>query len=136
MSFGKFSFASLILKLSSIIKWGLVGSLTFAIDYFLFIVFFTKTDSVIASNMISSLIATSFNYSAHYFWTFKSSEIHSKSVTKYLLNLFVWFITSTILIKLLILAGTDPKLAKLAPLFFIAPINYFILHHLIFKGKS
>ena len=119
----------------SMIRWSLVGITTTAIDYLLFILLYGITHSVYISNFLSAVVATSLNYLTHHKWTFKSQEKYSKSGIKYLLNLIFWWVVSTSIIKILVASGFDPKIAKLAPLIFIVPINYFVLNHLIFKTK-
>jgi hypothetical protein len=45
-------------------------------------------------------------------------------------------VVSTLIIKGLIVINFDPKIAKLIPILVIAPINYFVLNHLVFKKKG
>jgi len=120
----------------SMLRWMLVGVLTNALDYLIFIFLYHKIEMVLISNFISSFIATSINYLTHHKWTFKSDQNHSKSGTKYLINLIFWWIISTISIKALIVLNVNPKIAKLLPILIIAPINYFVLNHFVFKKKS
>jgi putative flippase GtrA len=120
----------------SMIRWGLVGSTTTLTDYILFLSFYYSTNSVFISNLISSFVATSVNYVAHHRWTFRSKQNHAKSGFKYILNLLVWWLISTSIIKALVVLNVDPRLAKLVPLIFIVPINYFVLNHIVFKKKS
>ena len=120
----------------SMIRWMLVGFFTTATDYLLFISLYGPIDSVVISNFISGFVATSINYYTHHRWTFKSEQNHSKSGTRYLLNLIFWWIVSTLTIKALIVLDIDPKIAKLLPILVIAPINYFVLNHIVFKKKS
>ena len=117
------------------VRWGAVGLTTFVIDYSVFITLFQLTSSVLISNLISMSIATSFNYYTHHRWTFKSDQNHAKSSLKYLVNLIFWWLVSTSAIKGLIVMDIDPKIAKLIPIIFIAPINYFVLNKLVFKKK-
>jgi len=119
----------------SFIRWGLVGTLTTILDYILFLIFFKFLNSVFIANLFSGIIATSINYKSHHKWTFKSSSKHSNSGIRYVANLIFWWLVSTSIIKILILAGIDPKLAKLIPLFIIVPINYFILNIFVFKNS-
>ena len=121
---------------SSMIRWGAVGITTFAIDYIIFLALFDLSNSVFLANLISVTVATSFNYYTHHKWTFKSEQNHSRSGVKYLINLFFWWIISTSVIKTLVVFGIDPKLAKLAPLVLIVPINYFVLNKIVFKQKN
>ena len=120
----------------SILRWMLVGFFTTATDYLIFISLYGPIDSVVISNFISGFVATSINYYTHHRWTFKSEQDHSKSGARYLLNLIFWWVVSTLAIKALIVLEIDPKIAKLLPILVIAPINYFVLNHIVFKKKN
>jgi putative flippase GtrA len=120
----------------SMIRWIIVGIFTTSSDYFIFISLYGPIDSVVIANFISALVATSLNYYSHHRWTFKSEQTHSKSGIRYFINLVFWWVISTLLIKGLIEIDVDPKIAKLIPILIIAPINYFILNHLVFKKKN
>jgi len=120
----------------SMIRWGLVGLTTTAIDFFLFTSLYYTINSVFISNLISATAATSINYAAHHRWTFRSEQNHSKSGIKYLLNLIFWWLVSTSIIKTLVVLSIDPRIAKLIPLILIVPVNYFVLNHLVFKKKA
>jgi len=120
----------------SMIRWGLVGITTTLIDYLLFISLYGLIKSVFIANLISATVATCINYLAHHRWTFRSEQNHSRSGLKYLLNLIFWWLVSTTVIKLLVDAGIDPRIAKLVPLVLIVPVNYFVLNHLVFKKKT
>jgi putative flippase GtrA len=120
----------------SMLRWMLVGVLTTATDYLIFVSLYGPIDSVVISNFISGFVATSINYYTHHRWTFKSEQEHSKSGTRYLLNLIFWWVISTLTIKALIILEIDPRIAKLLPILVIAPINYFVLNHIVFKKKS
>jgi putative flippase GtrA len=120
----------------SMLRWGAVGMTTTVIDYILFIFLYGPTSSVYLANLVAASIATSLNYYTHHRWTFKSEQHHSRSGFKYLLNLTFWWIVSTSIIQALVILNIDPKIAKLAPLIFIVPVNYFVLNKLVFKKKS
>ena len=120
----------------SMIRWIIVGVITTATDYILFISLYGPIDSVVIANFISAFVATSLNYYSHHKWTFRSDQDHSKSGVRYFINLVFWWVISTLLIKGLIVIDFDPKIAKLIPILVIAPINYFVLNHLVFKKKS
>lgn len=120
----------------SVIRWGSVGVTTFVIDYLIFIFLFEVIESVFLANLISASVATIINYYAHHSWTFKSDQQHSSSSLKYLLNLFFWWFVSTSIIQALVVSNIDPKIAKLAPLVLIIPINYFVLNKMVFKKKT
>ena len=120
----------------SMIRWSTVGLITNAIDYFLFINLYGPIESVFIANLISASVATSINYFTHHRWSFKSDQNHSNSGAKYLLSLIFWWLVSTSIIKALVVLDIDPKIAKLAPLIVIVPVNYFVLNFLVFKKKS
>ena len=120
----------------SMIRWGLVGLTTTAIDFFLFTSLYYTINSVFISNLISATVATSINYAAHHRWTFRSEQNHSRSGIKYLLNLIFGWLVSTSIIKTLVVLNIDPRIAKLIPLILIVPVNYFVLNHLVFKKKA
>jgi putative flippase GtrA len=120
----------------SMLRWGTVGLLTTLVDYFLFITLYGPIKSVFIANLISASVSTSINYFTHHRWTFKSEQNHSKSGTKYLITLGFWWLVSTSIIKTLVVLNIDPKIAKLVPLIFIVPVNYFVLNFLVFKRKN
>ena len=120
----------------SMLRWGTVGILTTALDYLLFVNLYGPINSVFIANLISASIATSINYFTHHRWTFKTNQNHSKSGAKYLLNLIFWWLVSTSVIKVLVELDIDPKIAKLAPLILIVPINYFVLNFIVFKRNN
>ena len=119
----------------SMLRWGMVGLFTTAVDYLLFVNLYEPINSVFIANLISSTVATSINYYTHYRWTFKSEQNHSRSGVKYLLTLTFWWLVSTSIIKALVVLNIDPKIAKLVPLIIIVPVNYFVLNYLVFKKK-
>jgi len=119
----------------SMLRWGMVGLFTTAVDYLLFVNLYGPINSVFISNLISTAAATSINYYTHHRWTFKSEQNHSRSGVKYLLNLTFWWLVSTTIIKALVVLDIDPKIAKLIPLIIIVPVNYFVLNYIVFKKK-
>jgi putative flippase GtrA len=120
----------------SMLRWGTVGIFTTTVDYLLFINLYGPINSVFIANLISAAVATLINYFTHHRWTFKSEQNYSRSGIKYLLNLTFWWLVSTSIIKVLVVLNIDPKIAKLAPLIVIVPVNYFVLNYLVFKKKS
>jgi putative flippase GtrA len=103
---------TLIKKYGSMWRWALVGITTTVIDYLIFISIYSVITSVLIANFCAGLFSITFNYLAHYFWSFKSQADHSKSGLKYLLNLLIFWSAGTLLLKVLITAGIDPKIAK------------------------
>ena len=124
---------SLIKKYGSMWRWALVGITTAVIDYFIFISIYSVITSVFIANFFAGLFSISFNYLAHYFWSIKTQDDHSKSGLRYLLNLVIFWSTGTLLLKVLISTGIDPKIAKLIPIPFIAPLSFLSLKFIVFK---
>ncbi len=118
------------------LRWAAVGITTTAIDYLIFISLYGPTNSVFGANLAAAIVATVFNYLTHHRWTFKSNQQHSTSGVKYLLNLSFWWIVSSSIIKALLVLGVDPRVAKLVPLVFIVPVNYFVLNKIVFRKKA
>ena len=127
---------SLIKRYGSMLRWALVGITTTVIDYLIFIAMYSVIASVLIANFVAGLFSITFNYLAHYSWSFKSEIDHGKSGTKYLINLVTFWSLSTLLLKGLITAGIDPKIAKLIPIPFIAPLSFLSLKFFVFKKKT
>jgi putative flippase GtrA len=126
---------SLVKRYGSMWRWAIVGTTTFFIDYLLFIGMYSVITSVLVANFLAGLFSITFNYLAHYFWSFKSEADHGKSGSKYLLNLIIFWSLGTLFLKGLITAGIDPKIAKLIPTPFIAPLSFLSLKFFVFKKK-
>jgi len=120
-------------RYGSLFRWALVGVTTTVIDYIIFISLYSVITSVLVANFFAGLVSIGFNYSAHYFWSFKSQTDHTKSGLKYLINLITFWSISTLLLKILITSGLDPKIAKLIPIPIIAPLSFLSLRFLVFK---
>jgi putative flippase GtrA len=116
-------------------RWALVGTATTIIDYLIFIGMYPVITSVLVANFLAGLFSITFNYLAHYFWSFKSEADHGKSGSKYFINLIIFWSLGTLLLKGLITAGIDPKIAKLIPIPFIAPLSFLSLKFFVFKKK-
>jgi putative flippase GtrA len=120
-------------KCGSLLRWAIVGAATAVIDYIIFISMYSVITSVFVANFFAGLVSLGFNYSAHYFWSFKSQTDHTKAGLKYLINLITFWSISTILLKILIASGLDPKIAKLMPIPIIAPLSFISLRFFVFK---
>jgi putative flippase GtrA len=127
---------TLFKKYGSIWRWALVGVTTTIIDYIMFISVYSVITSVLVANFSAGLVSIGFNYSAHYFWSFKSQTDHSKAGVKYLINLITFWSISTLLLKILITSGFDPKIAKLMPIPIIAPLSFISLRFFVFKKAN
>ena len=127
---------SLFEKYGSLWRWALVGATTALIDYVIFISVYSVIISVLIANFISGLVSLSFNYRAHYFWSFKSQTDHTKAGLKYLINLISFWSISTLLLKILITSGFDPKIAKLIPIPIIAPLSFISLRFFVFDRAN
>jgi putative flippase GtrA len=120
----------------SLLRWALVGVTTALIDYVIFISMYSVIISVLAANFLAGVVSLSFNYSAHYFWSFKSQTDHTKAGLKYLINLITFWSISTVLLKMLISSGIDPKIAKLIPIPIIAPLSFISLRFFVFNKAN
>ena len=130
------SINSLITKYGSMLRWALVGITTTVIDYLIFVAIYSVITSVLIANFFAGLFSISFNYLAHYSWSFKSEVDHGQSGAKYLINLVTFWSLSTLVLKGLITSGIDPKIAKLIPIPFIAPLSFLSLKFFVFKKKT
>jgi putative flippase GtrA len=126
---------SLVKRYGSMWRWAIVGTITVVIDYFIFLGMYSVITSVLVANFVAGLFSITFNYLAHYFWSFKSEADHGKSGSKYFINLVIFWSLGTLLLKGLITAGIDPKIAKLIPIAFIAPLSFLSLKFFVFKKK-
>jgi putative flippase GtrA len=127
---------TLIKKYGSMWRWASVGTTTAVIDYLIFISMYSVIVSVLVANFCAGVFSITFNYLAHFFWSFKSQANHSKSGAKYLLNLVIFWSAGTLLLKGLITAGIDPRIAKLIPIPFIAPLSFLTLKHFVFTSSE
>ena len=123
-------------KYGSLWRWALVGVATAVIDYIIFISIYSVITSVLVANFFAGLVSIGFNYSAHYFWSFKSQTDHTKAGLKYLINLITFWSISTLLLKILITSGFEPKIAKLMPIPMIAPLSFMSLRFFVFKKAN
>ena len=127
---------NLFKRYGSIWRWALVGVTTTVVDYVIFISIYSVITSVLVANFFAGLVSIGFNYSAHYFWSFKSKTDHTKAGLKYLINLITFWSISTLLLKILITSGLDPKIAKLMPIPIIAPLSFISLRFFVFKKAN
>ena len=117
-------------------RWFIVGSATFLIDTALFLLAFSLTDIVIASNLFSGAIATLFNYLSHYHWSFASDREHKQSTLIYLVFFFIFAFLGTSLVVNLVNSGLEPAFAKVGTALIIAPISFFIMKFVTFRRRS
>ena len=127
---------SIFERYGSLLRWALVGVTTALIDYVIFISMYSLIISVLVANFISGLVSLSFNYSAHYFWSFKSQTNHTKASLKYLIHLITFWSISTLFLKILITSGFEPKIAKLIPIPIIAPLSFISLRYFVFDRAN
>ena len=118
------------------LRWIVIGVTTFSIDYILFLSLYKISNSVVISNFFSAGLATLLNYILNYNWSFHSEKIKVKSSIKYFLNLIFWWLISTTIIATLISYKVSPEMAKIAPMIFIVPVNYFILKLFVFRDNK
>jgi putative flippase GtrA len=117
-------------------RWFIVGSATFLIDTALFLLAFSLTDIVIASNLFSGAIATLFNYLSHYHWSFASDREHKQSTLLYLAFFFLFLFLGTTLVTTFVNSGLEPAFAKVGSALITAPISFFIMKFITFRRSS
>ena len=127
---------TLINKYGPMWRWVIVGITTAVIDYIVFISMYSAVNSVLIANFCAGLLSITFNYFAHYFWSFKSEANHLKSGIRYLFNIVIIWVISTLLLNVLITEGIEPKIAKLIPMLLIAPLNFLSLRFFVYKKKT
>lgn len=117
------------------VRWLIVGVTSLVIDIFGFAFGFKITKSIFTANFIAATLSTSFNYMAHYFWTFSSRGSHIQTILKYYLNIsFIW-IVSSLLIKYLVINHFDALTAKILSLLIILPLNFFTLKLFVYQNQ-
>jgi putative flippase GtrA len=117
-------------------RWFIVGSATFLIDTGLFLLAFSLTNVVIASNLFSGVIATLFNYLSHYHWSFASDREHKQSTLIYLAFFFIFLFLGTTLVATFVNSGFEPAFAKVGSALITAPMSFFIMKFITFKGRK
>ena len=117
-------------------RWFIVGSATFLIDTGLFLFVLSLTDVVIASNLFSGVIATLFNYLSHYHWSFASNRKHKQSTLIYLAFFFIFLFLGTTLVATFVNSGFEPAFAKVGSALITAPMSFFIMKFITFKGRK
>ena len=120
----------------SSVRWFLVGSATFVIDTSIFVTAFHITNQTIPSNLLSGVIATTFNYFSHYHWSFASNRNHRQSTILYLTFFFIFLFLGTSILNFLINQGVMPLFAKVGTAAFTAPISFFIMKFVTFRRSS
>jgi len=117
-------------------RWFIVGSATFLIDTGLFLLAFSLTNIIIASNLFSGVIATLFNYLSHYHWSFASDREHKQSTLIYLAFFFIFLFLGTTLVATFVNSGFEPAFAKVGSALITAPMSFFIMKFITFKGRK
>jgi len=118
-------------------RWFLTGSLSFGIDYLIFLQLYKRDflwGSVALINAISFSIASGFNYFAHYKWTFRSSVETSAAFARYCFHLLILWIFGTLILKFTLHLGLAPDIAKMLPIIATVPISFVSLKHFVFQG--
>jgi putative flippase GtrA len=124
--------SNFLFRFESMHRWALVGAMTFLIDYVLFLTIYSANNSIYIANFCSGLISITFNYSAHYIWSFKSYSHHSRTGFKYLVNLILFWTLGTLILKSLII-NLEAKYAKLISIPIIAPLSFLSLKFFVFR---
>ena len=117
-------------------KWLSVGFSSLILDISIFTFVFHRTENVLLSNSLAALCSTTFNYSMHYFWTFSSKTKHRDSLLRYVLNILFLWAAGTGLIRIFVMSGFSPFMAKLLSMILVLPVNYFVLRFFVYNYKN
>jgi len=117
------------------IKWSLVGSISLFLDIGVFTYSYYLLEIVITSNLLAAAISTSFNYLAHYFWTFDSVAEHRSTLKRYLLNLLFLWVTGSLIIEILLSNGVSEVFSKIMSMSILLPFNFFVLRKYVYFEK-
>lgn len=118
------------------IKWLFVGSMSLLLDIFVFTYSYYLIEMVFVSNFIAAVISTAFNYLAHYFWTFDSVSAHRNILMRYFLNILFLWVTSSLIIEVLISNGLGEVLSKVLSMCILLPFNFFVLRKYVYINPS
>ncbi len=118
------------------IKWLLVGSTSLLLDIVVFTYSYYLIEIVFVSNFIAAMISTSFNYLAHYFWTFDSVSAHRNTLMRYFLNILFLWVTSSLIIEVLISNGLGEVSSKVLSMCILLPFNFFVLRKYVYFNPS
>jgi len=120
----------------TLFKWASVGSFSLFLDIAIFALSYYFSSSVVVSNLIAAMASTSFNYFAHYFWTFQTRSNHKQSLSRYVLNIGFLWVVSTCLIQVFIEFEITAIKAKVLSLLVVLPLNYISLSKFVYKIRA
>jgi putative flippase GtrA len=118
------------------IKWSLVGSISLFLDIGVFTYSYYLIEIVMVSNLLAAVISTSFNYLAHYFWTFNSVREHQSTLKRYLLNIVFLWVTGSLIIEILLSNGVSEVTSKAISISILLPFNYFVLRKYVYLERN
>ena len=118
------------------IKWSFVGSVSLLLDIGVFTYSYHLIEIVTISNFVAAVFSTTFNYLAHYFWTFNSVKEHGSTLKRYLLNIAFLWVTGTLIIEILFSNGVSEVSSKAISMSIILPFNYFVLRKYVYFNSS
>lgn len=118
---------------TTFVKWVVVGGTSLLIEIGGFAISFKFLQSILLANLVAVTLSTTFNYTLHYFWTFKSIDRHGRVVFKYYSSVFFLWILSSFLIQTLTENYFEPVLAKIITLGLMLPLSYIILRFFVYK---
>ena len=117
------------------IKWSFVGSISLLLDIGVFTYTYQLIEIVTISNFVAAVFSTTFNYLAHYFWTFNSVTKHRSTLKRYLLNIVFLWATGSMVIIILLSNGVSEVFSKAISMSILLPFNYFVLRKYVYFEK-
>ncbi len=109
------------------------STLSFLVDYGLYVIIVAFSKSVVLSNVIARVISSTFNYTLNKKMVFKDKNNVSKSIFKYyLLAIFILLVNTSILYLLVSVLGLNKYISKLIVEVVLFMISYRIQKKYIF----
>ena len=124
-----------VILFNSLFKWAVTGGFTFFIDFVIFVSLFKVTNLVAFSNLVSTVVSLIFNYLGHQFWSFDLKQRLKSTLAKYVINSMVFWLFSTLILKLLIMNQIDPRIAKVIPILLLALPSFYSLKRFVFSAN-
>lgn len=122
------------------LRYLLVGSITFAVEYIVFYILYVFLHwNLLLANSLSFGVGLTTSFSLNRVWAFKQQEfqrsVHHQAALYTVLAITNLLINNAI-VALLKFAGLDPRIGKIAAIATIALWNFIIFRTVIFREKK
>jgi putative flippase GtrA len=124
-------------KHKRLIRYGIIGVITQAIDLFTYWFLVQLGVNYLVADIINNPLVLGFNYFGHKYFTFEDQQKHKQTIGKYLLNLVINYIYSSIVLFIAVdVLRAGPFLGKIIQIVAIPLINYLLLKRFVFSDGS